>query len=254
MAFPLNGLVTLITGASSGIGEATAVRFAHLGSKVALVARRRDKLEKIVDKILAKGDTAMVIAADISHVDDAKRAVNETLDAYGRLDVLVNNAGVMLLGPATEAPLEEWKQMIAVNLSGLLYMTHAALPHLVKAAKTAARQVADIINISSTAGRRTYPGAAVYNATKYGVVGLSGALRQELKSKRIRVSVVEPGFVDTELAEHSRPEIREQLKKVLLQLEPLHPQDVADAIEFLVTRHRHVLIDEIMITPAIDAS
>jgi NADP-dependent 3-hydroxy acid dehydrogenase YdfG len=249
MTKEMSGLVTLVTGASSGIGEATAVRLAGKGFRVALVARRREKLDKIAAEINANGGTTHVVEADISLEHEARRAVQETIDAFGRLDVLVNNAGVMLLGPATKAPLEEWQQMIAVNLNGLLYVTHAALPHLVEAAQTAERKVADIVNISSIAGRRTHAGSAVYCLTKYGVVGLSGTMREELKKQHVRVSLVEPGVVDTELYEHSRAGVKEYMKDAISKKERLDPQDIAEAIEYIVTRPRHVIIDEIMITP-----
>ena len=167
----------------------------------------------------------------------------------GRLDTLVNNAGVMLLGPAVDAPIEEWQQMINVNLYGLLYCTHAGLPHLLSAAEDSPRRVADLINISSVAGRVARAGSGVYNLTKHGVGAFSESLRQEVTGRHVRVSLVEPGAVETELASHNRPEIREQIGQRFGNVDRLQSEDIADAILFIVTRPRHVAINELLIRP-----
>src|SRR5581483_8949260 len=206
----LEGTVALVTGASSGIGEATALKLAELGASVALAARRRDRLEELAGKI---GDRALVIEADVSSAKQARDAVQRTVSELGRLDTLVNNAGVMLLGPVEGAPLEEWDRMLAVNLAGLLYCAHAALPHLLKAAEDGPRQVADVVNISSVAGRVARVGSGVYNLTKHGVGAFSESLRQEVTERHVRVSLVEPGAVATELPDHNRPEILEEISQ-----------------------------------------
>lgn len=242
-------LAAIVTGASSGIGAATAECLADFGFRMVLVARRRDRLESLAAGIRSKGGIAHVIEADIANQDDARRAVSESIKIFGRLDVLVNNAGLMLLGSTAEAPLDEWQRMIAINLNGLLYVTHAALPHLIEAAKTSRRGTADIVNISSVTGRRTFSISAVYGLTKHGIVGLTGGMRQELKSKNVRLSVVEPGLVETELPDHSRSEIQEEFKRTLLSIERLQARDIAEVILFIVTRPRHVVVDEIMVTP-----
>jgi NADP-dependent 3-hydroxy acid dehydrogenase YdfG len=245
----LDGTVALVTGASSGIGEATAQALALEGATVSLVARRRDRLEALAHKIVEAGGTAVVLDADVSDQEQAAESVSKTVAELGRLDILVNNAGVMLLGPAVGAPLEEWQRMVQVNLLGLLYCTHAALPHLLKAAESDPRQVADIVNISSTAGRVPRSGSAVYNATKHGVVAFTEALRQEVTRSHLRVSVVEPGAVITELPTHNRPEIQETMRHRFGSMELLNAEDIADAISYIVTRPRRVAVNETLIRP-----
>jgi NADP-dependent 3-hydroxy acid dehydrogenase YdfG len=242
----LEGTVALVTGASSGIGEATALKLAELGASVGLVARRRDRLEDLAEKI---GDRALVIPADVSSEADVAQAVERTVAELGRLDTLVNNAGVMLLGPVQTAPLEEWERMLAVNLAGLLYCAHAALPHLLKAAEDGPRQVADMVNISSVAGRRASLGSGVYNLTKHGVGAFSESLRQEVGTRHVRVSLVEPGAVDTELPDHNRPEILEQIEQRFQDVELLQAPDIADAIAYIVSRPRHMAVNEVLIRP-----
>jgi NADP-dependent 3-hydroxy acid dehydrogenase YdfG len=167
----------------------------------------------------------------------------------GRLDTLVNNAGVMLLGPAVGAPLDEWQRMVEINVLGLLYCTHAALPHLLQAAEDSPRKVADVVNISSVAGRIARSGSAVYNTTKFGVVAFSEGLRQEVTGRHVRVSIVEPGAVSTELGSHNRPEIQASLQKRFGSITRLESEDIADAIRYIVTRPRHVAINEVLIRP-----
>jgi NADP-dependent 3-hydroxy acid dehydrogenase YdfG len=162
---------------------------------------------------------------------------------------VVNNAGVMLLGPVLESPTEEWDRMIRLNLQGLLYVAHAALPHLLKAADGEPRQVADLVNISSVAGRRATAGSSVYNLTKHGVNAFSEALRQEITQRHVRVSLVEPGAVETELTDHLRPEIQEVARQRFAGIEKLLAEDIADAIVYIVTRPRRVAINEVLIRP-----
>ena len=246
----LKGTVALVTGASSGIGEATAVALAAEGAAVAIAARRKDRLESLAKRIgAAEHGTALVIEADVTDKAQAQAAVERTVSALGRLDTLVNNAGVMLLGPVVGAPLEEWERMVELNVLGLLYCAHAALPHLLKAAESAPRQVADMINISSVAGRVARNGSGVYNLTKHGVGAFSEALRQEVTGKHLRVSLVEPGAVDTELPSHNRPEVQEALGRRFGSIERLEAADIADAIVYVVTRPRRVAVNEILVRP-----
>jgi NADP-dependent 3-hydroxy acid dehydrogenase YdfG len=245
----LDGTAALVTGASSGIGAATALALAEEGAAVALVARRAERLEELADKIRGAGGTAVVLAGDVTVEEQAREVVERTVAELGRLDTLINNAGVMLLGPAVDAPLAEWQRMVEVNLLGLLYCSHAALPHLLSAAADDPRQVADLVNVSSVAGRVARSGSAVYNATKHGVGAFSEALRQEVTGQHVRVSLVEPGAVDTELAGHNRPEVLKGLKQRFASIERLHADDIADAIGYIVTRPRHVAINELLVRP-----
>jgi NADP-dependent 3-hydroxy acid dehydrogenase YdfG len=245
----LDGTVALVTGASSGIGEATAKRLAAEGAAVAVGARRVDRLEKLVAEIADAGGTAVAIESDITERAQAEDLVERTVKTLGRLDTVVNNAGVMLLGPALEAPIEEWERMVDLNVKGLLYVAKAALPHLIAAADEAPRMVTDLVNISSVAGRRARENSAVYNATKFGVGAFSEALRQEVTERHVRVSLVEPGAVITELAGHNRPEVQEEMKGRFGDIERLEAVDIADAISYIVTRPRHMAINEILVRP-----
>jgi NADP-dependent 3-hydroxy acid dehydrogenase YdfG len=244
----LNGTVALVTGASSGIGEAAALALAQQGATVAIAARRKDRIDALASRITGEGGRALAIEADVSSQARAEALVAQTVTELGRLDTLVNNAGVMLLGPIVDAPLEEWEQMIDLNVKGLLYCAHAALPHLLAAAQDGPREVADMVNISSVAGRQARSGAGVYNATKWGVGAFSESLRQEVTARHVRVSLVEPGAVATELVSHNRPEIREQLT-ANNPFERMEAQDIADAIAYIVTRPRRMAVNEMLIRP-----
>ena len=250
MAERLDGTVALVTGASSGIGEATARALAREGAAVAVAARRKDRLDTLVAEIEQGGGRALAIEADITDRDQAQETVRRTVAELGRLDTVVNNAGVMLLGPAVDAPLEEWDRMVAINVLGLLYISHAAMEHVIAAAQDEPRQVADFVNISSVAGRRPMRGSGVYNLTKFGVGAFSESLRQELSGRHVRVSLVEPGAVITELSSHLRPEIREASAKRFEGVERLVADDISDAIVYIVTRPRRVAINEILIRPS----
>jgi NADP-dependent 3-hydroxy acid dehydrogenase YdfG len=245
----LSGTVALVTGASSGIGEATAVTLAQQGAAVAIAARRKDRLDDLAGRIEAAGGRALVLEADITDPAQAQEAVRRTVSDLGRLDTLINNAGVMLLGPAVDAPLDEWERMIAINVNGLLYCAHAALPHLLTAAADSPRKVADIVNISSVAGRVARNGSGVYNLTKHGVGAFSESLRQEVTGRHVRVSLVEPGAVGTELRGHNRPEIQEQMEQRFASIEILQSQDIADSIAFIVTRPWRMAVNEVLIRP-----
>jgi NADP-dependent 3-hydroxy acid dehydrogenase YdfG len=244
----LTGTVAIVTGASSGIGHATALDLARQGTSVALVARRRDRLDALVAEIEEAGGTALAVPTDIADREQASAAVATTVEHFGRLDILVNNAGLMILASFDEAEADDWDRMIAINQQGLLWMTKAALPHLLKAAADD-RQVADIVNISSVAGRSTFPTAGAYSMTKYGVNGFSEALRQELAKNHVRVGVLEPGKVDTELDSHNNEKILAHIEANFGGFRMLDPQDIADGVIYMVTRPAHTAIGELWIMP-----
>ena len=243
----LEGTVALVTGASSGIGAATAAALAGQGAAVALVARRADRLAEVAAGIKDQGGTALVLECDITDERQAAGAVERTVAELGRLDTLINNAGVMLLGPVVDAPLAEWQQMVQLNVLGLLYCAHAALPHLLRAATSEPRQVADMVNISSVAGRAARNGNGVYSLTKYGIGAFSESLRQEVTRRYVRVSLVEPGATATELASHNRPEVLQAIRSQFGQT--MSAEDIAGAITYIVTRPRHVAVNEMLIRP-----
>jgi NADP-dependent 3-hydroxy acid dehydrogenase YdfG len=196
MAERLDGTVALVTGASSGIGAATARTLAQQGAAVALAARREERLDQLTQDIARDGGRALVLATDVTDKTQAQAAVARTVAELGRLGILVNNAGVSLDGPFEGASLDDWDQMVHLNVLGVLYMAHAALPHLLKVAQDAPRRVADLVNISSIAGRVARSGEGVYDLTKFSVVAFSESLRQEVTSRHVRVAVVEPGTCD----------------------------------------------------------
>jgi NADP-dependent 3-hydroxy acid dehydrogenase YdfG len=245
----LDGTVALVTGASSGIGEATAKALASEGAKVALAARRLERLERLAAEIGGEGHTALAIESDIADQEQAIAAVDRTVDELGRLDIVVNNAGVMLLGPIEDAPTSEWEQMIEINLKGLINTTHAAVPHLIQAAEDSDRGCADLVNISSVAGRIARSGSGVYNLTKHGVGAFSESFRQEFADRRVRCTIVEPGAVATELVDHNRDGVREEIESRFADIDRLQSEDIADAIAYSVTRPRHVSLNEILIRP-----
>ncbi len=250
MTLKLTGTVALVTGASSGIGAGTARQLAEHGAAVALVARRKDRLNDLAAEIEQAGGTALVVAADITDRTEAQKAVARTVAELGRLDILVNNAGLMLLGSVVDADPDEWDRMIAVNNQGLLYTTHSALPHLLRAAEDSPRRVADIVNISSVAGRVAGSGYGVYNLTKFGVNGFTEALRQEITKRHVRVGVLEPGAVTTELGSHNSDQVQSELIGPFhSSIEVLAPEDIADGVAYMVTRPRHTAIGELWIMP-----
>ncbi len=249
MTASLDGTVALVTGASSGIGEATARSLATQGARVAVAARRLERLERLAVEIGGQGHTALAIQSDIADPVQAITAVERTVEELGRLDIVVNNAGVMLLGPIEDAPTEEWDRMIDLNLKGLITTTHAALPHLLSAAEDSERGCADVVNVSSVAGRVARAGSGVYNLTKHGVGAFSESFRQEFASRKVRSTLVEPGAVDTELSDHVREGVREQVRQRFSGIQILDAADVADAIAYAVTRPWHVCLNEILIRP-----
>jgi len=250
MAERLVGTVVLITGASSGIGEASAIALAREGARLAIAARRRDRLEALSARISQNGGTALVLETDITDDDQAREAVERTLAEHGRLDVLINNAGLMLLGRIEGADVSQWRRMLDLNVAALMTLTHAALPHLLVAAEQDPRHVADIVNVSSVAGRVARQGSGAYNASKWAVNAFSEALRQEVTGRHVRVGLIEPGAVDTELASHNTdPEVVARMQQRFAGLERMRAHDIAEVVVFMVTRPRHVAVNEILVRP-----
>lgn len=245
----LASTVAVVTGASSGIGEATALALAAEGATVAIVARRAERLAALGERIAAVGPKPIVIPADLTDAAEAPRVMGAVLAGAGRIDILVNNAGVMLLGPIAGAPVEEWERMIDINVRGLLHCAHAALPHLLEAAGQGPRHVADMVNISSVAGRTVNVGSGVYNLTKHGVGAFSESLRLEVTSRHLRVGLIEPGAVETELAQQNRPEIQEMIAQRFGKMARMQATDISDAVLYMVTRPSHVAVNEILIRP-----
>ena len=239
---PLTGRVAAITGASSGIGEATAAALSRAGATVALAARRRDRLEALAERLEGP---ASVHEVDLSDEAAARSFVEAAYAEHGALHILINNAGVMLLGPVSGADLSEWRRMVDVNLWALLVCTHTALPLIERSGG------GDIVNLSSVAGRRADAGAAVYNMTKFGVHGFSEALRQEALHAGIRVTIVAPGFVDTELQGHNRsPIVQRSMARHREDIgEPLSAEDIADAVLHALTLPAHVCVNEVVVRP-----
>lgn len=246
----LCGTVALVTGSSSGIGAATALALASHGAAVALIARRRDRLDAVRAEIEAAGGTALVLPTDVTDADHVAQAVNRVVAELGRLDTVVNNAGLLGMGPVAEAPLEDWDRLVSVNVRGVLSVTHAALPHLVEAAANSPRGVADVVTISSTAGWVARPGTAVYSLTKFGINAFSEALRQEVLGKRVRIGVVGPGTVDTEINTHLPQRFRDAFDRQTADMVKLRPEDVADAVMYMVTRDRRVAVNQILVRAA----
>lgn len=249
MSERLDGTVALVTGASSGIGRAAALTLAAAGARVAVVARRRDRLEDLRGELETNGAEVLVLEADLSDRDAAFGTVERTVAELGRLDTVVNNAGVMLNGTTLDSTIEEWERMVDLNVKGLMYVTKAALPHLLTSVESSPRGVTDVVNISSIAGRFARATAAIYNATKFGVVAATEAWRQEFTRRNVRFSVIEPGLTDTELFSHQQQATQDMYDRQWGDVEKLHAQDIADAIAYIVTSPRRVAVNEMLIRP-----
>lgn len=241
----LSGKVAIVTGASSGIGEATALELAEEGAKVALVARREERLKKLADKITARGGEAVCIVADISDLDKAQQAVHQTYDAFGRIDILVNSAGVMFLSSIAEANIIDWQNMIQLDLLSLMAMSKTALSYM------EGQSSGHIVNISSVMGRTIWGGrSSGYSAAKWGVGAFSEALRQESIQNNVRVTLIEPGAVDTELSHKiTNPAVKEEVLGYVENVEALQSEDVASAILYAVIQPNRVNVNEILLRP-----
>jgi NADP-dependent 3-hydroxy acid dehydrogenase YdfG len=243
-ARPLAGKVALVTGASSGIGEATAVALADAGAAVAIGARRKDRLEALAGRLRDDGARVLPLDLDVTDEQACTEAVRRTRDELGGLDVLVNNAGVMLLGTIVGADPEDWRRMVHTNVLGLMYMTHAAVDGMVEQGS------GDIVNISSVAGRVARAGSGVYNASKWAVNAFSESLRQEVTTQGVRISLVEPGAVDTELRTHiTQDQAREASDRYAQAMRQLQSDDIARAVRYVVTQPAHVAINEVLVRP-----
>jgi NADP-dependent 3-hydroxy acid dehydrogenase YdfG len=241
---PLAGKVALVTGASSGIGEATAVALAEAGAAVALGARRADRLEALAGRLTDGGARVLPLALDVTDEQACADAVARTRSELGGLDVLVNNAGVMLLGTIAGADPGDWRRMVDTNVMGVLYMTHAALEGMLEQGS------GDIVNMSSVAGRQARKGAGVYNASKWAVNAFSESLRQEVTGRGVRISLVEPGAVSTELISHiTQPEAKAASERMVSGMRALHADDIARAVVYVVTQPPHVAVNEVLVRP-----
>jgi NADP-dependent 3-hydroxy acid dehydrogenase YdfG len=245
----LAGKVALVTGASSGIGEAAALSLAAAGAAVAVSGRRKDRLDSLVRRIAAAGGKGLALPGDVSIEADATQAVKDTVARLGRIDVLINSAGINEAGGIESLPLELWRKVIDVNLMGTLYCCKAAV------AAMKAQGSGDIINISSTAGRRAGARFGAYSTSKFGVNGLTECLRQEVGGAGVRVCVIEPGATTTEIADSiSDPKAREAIRAHVTKEGAMAASDIADAIMFVVTLPRRANVSEMLIRPTIDTA
>jgi len=238
--------VVVITGASSGIGATTATLLARRGAKVVLGARRQDRLNTIVKDISAAGGTAISFAADVTRRADVEALVKGAVASFGRVDVMVNNAGVMPLAPIQVLKVDEWDRQIDVNIKGVLYGVAAALPHMEK------QKSGHIINLASVFGIKVFaPGGTVYCATKAAVRSLTEGLRVELHSQNIRCTMISPGAIATELPESSSDEATRRSVREFVDKVAISPESVASAIAYAIEQPADVEIDEVVIRPTV---
>ncbi|MGW8668055.1 SDR family NAD(P)-dependent oxidoreductase [Streptomyces niveus] len=240
MSNTLDRKVVLVTGASSGIGQATALALSKAGARVAVGARRADRPKSLAQD--GPGEM-LVLELDVTDHESVRDAVTATVEYFGALDALVNNAGIMLSGPILNGDTAEWNRMIDTNLLGSMYTAHAALPHLLESKGA-------VVQISSTSGRTASAGGGVYGATKFGITAFSEALRQEVTAKGVRVIVVEPGMVATELATHiTDPAMQALAKNYADSMRTLQSEDIAGVVLYALTQPEHVAVNEILIRP-----
>jgi NADP-dependent 3-hydroxy acid dehydrogenase YdfG len=240
----LKDKVVIITGATSGIGEATAKLLAKDGAITILAGRRQDRLDSVASEITKSGGNALAVQTDVSKLDSVENLVKTVIQNYDRIDVLFNNAGVMLLGPVLDADLTDWQRMIDTNLYGLIWCTHAVLPHMIR------QKGGHIVQTSSVAGRTANAGSAVYNLTKWGVNAFTEALRQELVDHKIRTTLIEPGLVATELRDHiTHKETKNQINDWANSVRQLQSEDIAEAVRYALVQPDHVDVNEILIRP-----
>ncbi|MBW4444933.1 MAG: SDR family NAD(P)-dependent oxidoreductase [Plectolyngbya sp. WJT66-NPBG17] len=244
MTGKLDGKVAIVTGASAGIGEATAIALAAEGAQVILIARRGELLEALANRIEVQGGKALAIAADVTDEAQVQGVVQKVQATFDRIDILINNAGIALMGNIDGANTEDWRRMINVNIFGVLYFTHAVLP-LLKAQRSG-----HIVNLSSVAGRTARVGVGAYNLTKWGINGFSESLRLEVYKDNIRVTLIEPGLVNTSIDEQiTDPVAKQAIAERRNSIRTLQSEDVAAAIVYAVTQPSHVNVNEILIRP-----
>ena len=240
----LEGKVAVITGASSGIGEATVRALAAEGAAVVAGARRKERLDELVEEVTRNGGKAIAVECDVTDEEQAHALIQRSVEEFGRINVLVNNAGVMLLSTVGKGLSDQWRQMFEVNVMGLLYATDAAIGYMKE------QGAGHLVNISSVAGRKvTRDSSGVYAGTKFAVNAISEGLRQELLQDNIRVTIVEPGAVATELPDHITDEDAREGLSGLLKLDRLQAPDIAEAITYAVTQPERVSVNEILIRP-----
>lgn len=240
----IKGQIAVVTGASSGIGFATALALAKAGVKVAAGARRTELLEKLKKEIEKIGGECITVVCDVTKRSDCDNLVNSAVNKWGKIDILINNAGLMPLSFVKNLKVDEWERMIDVNIKGVLYCTAAAIPHLLK------QNSGHIVNISSIAGRIVFPAGSVYCATKYAVRAFSEGLRQELSTRNnIRVTTIEPGIVDTELTNTITDKSLEAFVKHSKTIQALKSEDIANSIMFAVESPPHMNVNEITVRP-----
>ncbi|MDE3004175.1 MAG: SDR family oxidoreductase [Gemmatimonadota bacterium] len=240
---PLTGKVAIVTGASAGIGRATARALAAAGAHVIVTARRSDRLDSLVAEIHGSGGSATARAADVATLSDVQSVVDATVDQSGRVDILVNNAGIMKIASITENDVDDWTAMVDVNIKGVLHFLSAVMPHMIE------RGSGHIVSVGSLAGRRPFPGASVYAATKFAVRALSWGLHLELGSAHgIRVTDIQPGYVSTDLLS-DQPDTLAVWDEAWSGRRTLQAEDIARAVEFAVTSPDHVSVSEILVRP-----
>ncbi|MFG6114933.1 SDR family oxidoreductase [Halobacillus sp. MO56] len=234
----------IITGASSGIGEAIAMHLAEAGANIVLAARRKERLEEIALKIQQKHSVHIkAVETDVTNREEVEQLVAEAKDAFGSVDVFVNNAGVMLLSFLKNDHVDEWEKMVDVNIKGVLFGVHAALPTMLE------QESGHIINVSSVAGHEVFPSSSVYSATKYAVRALSMGMEKELSKTGVRVTNISPGAVSTELTEHiTDEEVIENFKN--RKMTPLEPGDIARAVTYAVSQPDYVNVNEVIVRPS----
>jgi NADP-dependent 3-hydroxy acid dehydrogenase YdfG len=245
MSRNIEGKVVVITGASSGLGESTARHLAKLGATVVLGARRKDRLDSIVKSIQSEGGKALAVTVDVAKQADVEALVQKAIDAYGKIDVLINNAGVMPIAPLSLLKVDEWERAIDINIKGVLYGIAAALPHFQKA------KSGHFINLSSVAGIKVFaPGGSVYSATKFAVRALSEGLRMETRKDNIRVTILSPGAIESELKEGSSDAASSQNVKDFYKI-AIPADSIARAIAYAIEQPSDVQIDEIVVRPTV---
>jgi len=249
MSKPLSGKIALVTGASSGIGEATALELARAGATVAVAARRVDRLEGLVKRIAEIGGKALALAGDMTVEAEAIKAVEDTVAQLGRIDILINSAGVMQAGGIEGVDLDEYRRVFDINVFATVYCSAAAVPHMLK------QGGGDIVNITSLAGRKGGPETNAYSASKHAANSLTDAMRQELGNRNIRVAILMPGATSTEVGDSiSNPNWRKAIQAHVAKEGAVQPSEIGETIVFMLAMPRHVNISEITVRPTIDTT